>query len=63
MAHIVCILSSKYAKYISCTLYLIISLYKFPSWFIVYAGAVILEGEFVFDQEGFNCRNVCRSLD
>ena len=38
----------KYVRYISCTSYLIISLYRFPSWFIVYTDAVILEGGVVF---------------
>lgn len=42
----------KYVRYISCTSYLIISLCRFPSWFIVYADAVILEGEAVFARRG-----------
>ena len=35
-------------KYVFCTLYLIISFYRFPTSFIVYADATILEGEVVF---------------
>ena len=42
----------KYVRYISCTSHLIISLYRFPSWFIIHADAVILEGEVVFAREG-----------
>ena len=51
-------------KYVSYTSYLIISLYRFPSWFIVYTDAVILEGEVVFVSVQFSsvaesCPTLC----
>ena len=54
----------KYVRYISYTSYLIISLYRFPSWFIVYTDAVILEGEVVFVSVQFSsvaesCPTLC----